>query len=188
MEFRSLLFVPGDRPERFRKALDSAADGLILDLEDSVAPSRKADARQAVIESLSLPRSKPVFVRINPIPAGGLETDLPDVLKAKPDGIVLPKADGAKDVLNLTDAMGDSPVPVLPIATETPRALFKLDTYEDVSSSLCGLTWGAEDLPAHVRLMGATRHLSNGCVALLSSQPTQQALKPSRRYILISKI
>ena len=150
MEFRSLLFVPGDRPERFQKALDSAADGLILDLEDSVAPSRKTDARQAVIVSLSLPRSKPVFVRINPIPAGGFETDLPAVLKAKPDGIVLPKAEGAKDVLDLTDAMGDTPVPVLPIATETPRALFKLDTYEDVSSSLCGLTWGAEDLPATI--------------------------------------
>ena len=52
VRLRSLLFVPGDRPERMHKALGLAADALILDLEDAVAPERKPEARQAVARFL----------------------------------------------------------------------------------------------------------------------------------------
>ena len=57
MRLRSLLFVPGDRPDRMVKALDAGADALILDLEDSVAPDKKSEARKAVADFLARPRT-----------------------------------------------------------------------------------------------------------------------------------
>lgn len=150
MMFRSLLFVPGDRPDRFPKAMASAADALILDLEDSVAPSKKDDARKAVAEFLKGERAKPVFVRVNPITSDMAKADVAAVIDARPDGIVLPKSESAADIETLLSLMGDATVPVLPIATETPRAVFGLGSYMDVSSHLVGLTWGAEDLPASI--------------------------------------
>ena len=65
MRLRSLLFVPGDRPERFDKAAASGADALILDLEDSVAASAKTKAREAIAAYLNRPeRPVPLFVQI----------------------------------------------------------------------------------------------------------------------------
>ncbi|WP_084399849.1 HpcH/HpaI aldolase/citrate lyase family protein [Henriciella aquimarina] len=148
MQFRSLLFVPGDRPDRFPKAMASATDALILDLEDSVSPGNKEAAREAVNQSLQAERIKPVLVRVNPRPSGLMEADLQAVLASGPDGIVLPKAEGAADIAYVLELMGDKTVPILPIATETPAALFEMGSYREVSAHLCGLTWGAEDLPA----------------------------------------
>ena len=65
MKMRSLLFVPGDRPERMQKARGLGADILILDLEDSVATAKKGDARKAVADFLAEPRAIPIFVRVN---------------------------------------------------------------------------------------------------------------------------
>ena len=151
---RSLLFVPGDRPERFAKAAASGADALILDLEDSVAPERKAAARDAIgshIHAIGSRERRPfLFVRINPLGTTqyGADLDLLDQSFAA-DGIVLPKAEGASSVETLFGDVYDCP-PVLPIATETPAALFELGTYRDCTTRLSGLTWGAEDLPAAI--------------------------------------
>jgi citrate lyase subunit beta/citryl-CoA lyase len=152
---RSLLFVPGDRPERMKKARSLDADILILDLEDSVAASRKDDARKAVADFLGETRAKPVFVRLNPA-APMMERDLALIVRARPDGIVLPKAEGGACLADLDrrlDALGDRHACILPIATETPAAVFALGTYGNVTSRLCGLTRGAEDLSSAV---GAT--------------------------------
>ena len=93
VRLRSLLFVPGDRPERIEKALGSGADALILDLEDAVAPANKAAARQAVREALArADRPLRLFVRINPLGSPWLEADLEIIQGLGPDGIVLPKA------------------------------------------------------------------------------------------------
>lgn len=146
MRLRSLLFVPGDRPERMEKALTLGADALILDLEDSVAPGNKPAARAAIGEFLErAERSCKLFVRLNPLDSDDFVEDLVGVLGCKPDGLVLPKAEGARSVRKLADRSG---VPILPIATETPAAVFRLGEYAEVASELCGLTWGAEDLPA----------------------------------------
>ena len=142
---RSLLFVPGDRPDRFAKAAASGADALILDLEDSVTPQNKAAAREAVADYLKQSRSLPLLVRLNP---ATVDDDLKAVLPHKPDAIMLPKAEGAQSVLELAARLGG--IKVLPIATETPRAVFQLGSYAEVASHLCGLTWGAEDLPAAI--------------------------------------
>ena len=148
MRLRSLLFVPGDRPDRMEKALGSGADTLILDLEDSVAPSRKKEARVAVAAFLRRERALPLFVRVNPLGSGEEVADIAALADARPDALVLPKAEGIATVQRLVDMAG--PVPVLPIATETPAAIFELGSYRLRSELLLGLTWGAEDLPAAI--------------------------------------
>jgi len=146
---RSLLFVPGDRPDRMEKALGSGADALILDLEDAVAPEAKPAARAAVAAFLARERPVPLWVRINPLDSGLAEDDLVTALPARPDGIVLPKAEGAAS-LRALDAKLQGAVAILPIATETPAAIFALGSYGGVTDRLAGLTWGAEDLPAAI--------------------------------------
>ncbi|AIT81781.1 HpcH/HpaI aldolase/citrate lyase family protein [Novosphingobium pentaromativorans] len=156
MKLRSLLFVPADRPERFAKAAASGADALILDLEDSVAPEKKQAGREAIAAWLAGERKAPTFVRVNPLDGDVTTDDLGAVLPGKPDGIVLPKAEGAASVRRLAAMMAQVSTgqgalpPVLPIATETPAAVFQLGTYGEVGSQLAGLTWGAEDLPAAI--------------------------------------
>lgn len=148
MRLRSLLFVPGDRPERFAKAAASGADALILDLEDSVVPARKVEARAAVQAALREDRPVPLFVRVNPLGSDFIDDDLAAVADERPEGLVLPKAEGAADVLKLADhAPG---IPILPVATETPAAVFGLGGYAAAAACLAGLTWGAEDLPAAI--------------------------------------
>lgn len=151
MKLRSLLFVPADRPERFAKAAASGADAIILDLEDSVAPERKAFGREAIAEWLASPRDCVAFVRVNPLDGDHTRADLAAVLPASSDGIMLPKAEGAASIQALIAlADGANVPPILPIATETPAAIFELGTFRQVRDRLAGLTWGAEDLPASV--------------------------------------
>ena len=177
MRLRSLLFVPADRPERFAKAAASGADALILDLEDSVAPERKADARKAVASYLSSSAAAPpstaraepveapsfsseaedspstssgrtgvrILVRVNPLGSEHIDADLACVAGA--DGLMLPKAEGAASIEALA---ARTDLPILPVATETPAAMFQLGTYAGVAHRLLGLTWGAEDLPAAI--------------------------------------
>ena len=131
------------------KAAALDVDALILDLEDAVAPGAKGRAREAVAAFLAAPRTCALFVRMNPLESGLAEDDLAAVLPGRPDGIVLPKAEGAASLATL-DAMLDGDVRILPIATETPAAIFALGSYGGVTPRLCGLTWGAEDLPAAI--------------------------------------
>jgi citrate lyase subunit beta/citryl-CoA lyase len=145
---RSLLFVPGDRPERFAKAAASGADAIILDLEDSVVPERKAAAREAVVDYLSADRGISCIVRINPVGSLAIAEDVAAIGSYDADAIMLPKAEGATSIRALAELFGSGLPPVIPIATETPAAVFELGTYRDCASSLAALTWGAEDLPA----------------------------------------
>jgi len=151
--WRSLLFVPGDRPDRFAKAVASGADAIILDLEDSVVPERKPLAREAVSDWLRSERPCPTLVRVNPLASDQIEDDLTCLRPAKPEGVMLPKAEGAASVETLATLWGDGLPPVFPIATETPTAIFELGSYRHCAGRLAGLTWGAEDLPAAI---GAT--------------------------------
>lgn len=164
MRLRSLLFVPGDRPERMEKAQSFGADAMILDLEDSVEDTRKSVAREAVAAFLQRAR-RPValLVRVNPLDGRHLGDDLDAIAAARPDGIVLPKAEGAASIVDLVSrlhARGLDDIKILPIATETPAAIFQLGTYKLVADRLLGLTWGAEDLPAAIG--AATSREENG--------------------------
>ncbi len=161
MAIRSFLFVPGDSERKLAKGKASAADALILDLEDAVAPARKPLARGMVAEYLAAhaaDRAPELWVRINPLNEGGID-DLAAVVRAAPDGIVVPKTDGPADVLRLghyleslerRDAVA-KPIRILPVATETARAPFRLGDFADVAlPRLYGLTWGAEDLSSAI--------------------------------------
>ena len=152
MKLRSLLFVPGDRPDRMEKALGSGADALILDLEDAVAPAAKPEARRNVHAFVDAHPEANLWVRINPLDGPDAERDLDAVLSARPDGIVLPKAEGGGSVSELARRLtdrGNATAQILAIATETPAAIFQLGSYGGVRR-LAGLTWGAEDLPAAI--------------------------------------
>jgi citrate lyase subunit beta/citryl-CoA lyase len=131
--------------------LQSGADALILDLEDSVAPEKKDVGRASIAEWLAGDRAGvTTFVRVNPLDGVLTDGDLETVLPGKPDGLLLPKAEGAKSVEALIAKLGGARLPILPIATETPAAIFQLGSYGGVSAHLAGLTWGAEDLPAAI--------------------------------------
>jgi citrate lyase subunit beta/citryl-CoA lyase len=150
MRLRSLLFVPGDRPERFAKAAGSGADAIIIDLEDSVLPERKQFAREATGAFLKETRECSVLVRINQVDSRDCDVDLVAIQENQPDGIVLPKVEGAASVYALLGKQYAVDVPILPIATETPQALFQLGSFHEIGARLLGLTWGAEDLSAAV--------------------------------------
>ena len=164
---RAWLFVPGDSERKLAKGESCGADVLILDLEDAVAAERRPAGRALVREYLSARRSggarRPeLWVRINPLASGEALADLAAVMPGAPDGIVLPKADSGDAVhelahylsaLEAREGIADGRTRILPVATETARALFHLHTYTGVSQRLAGLTWGAEDLPA---ALGAT--------------------------------
>ena len=151
MKLRSLLFVPGDRPERFAKAAASGADAIIIDLEDSVALDRKLVARDAVNEWLSGDRGGiPAFVRVNPEESGETHNDLAAILPCKPDAIVLPKTEGERSVHWAHSMLGVHAPPILAIATETPGGVFDLGSLRHVADHLVGVSWGAEDLPAAI--------------------------------------
>jgi len=161
MAIRSFLFVPGDSERKLAKGKASAADALILDLEDAVAPARKPLARTMVAEYLgahAADRTPELWVRINPLDEGGVD-DLAAVVRAAPDGIVVPKTDGPADILRLghyLEALERRdgialPTRILPVATETARAPFRLGDFGDIKlPRLYGLTWGAEDLSSAV--------------------------------------
>jgi len=152
MRLRSLLFVPGDRPDRMEKALRAGADALILDLEDAVAPSGRPEARRHVAEFLNANSIAKLWVRINPLDSDESDRDLAAILSSHPDGIVLPKAEGGASVAELArrlTSQGNATAQILAIATETPAAMFQLGTYGG-AKRLAGLTWGAEDLPAAI--------------------------------------
>jgi citrate lyase subunit beta/citryl-CoA lyase len=144
-----MLFVPGDRPERMEKALGTGADALILDLEDSVSPTKKAQARADVAAFLArLHPGVARWVRINPLDSGMTVDDLAAAHGA--DGILLPKSQSGEDVARLDAMLAGVSARILPIASETPSAVFGLGSYAGCSPRLAGVTWGAEDLPAAI--------------------------------------
>ena len=149
MRLRSLLFVPGDRPERFAKAAASGADAIILDLEDSVVAAKKDAARAAIGDFLdTAPDGVARWVRVNPLDSDFIADDL--AIAARADGVMLPKSVSGDSVRDLAARIGGACPPILPVASETAAAVFGLGGYGEVSGLLGGLTWGAEDLPAAI--------------------------------------
>ena len=112
MTERSLLFVPGIRPDRFEAAWNAGADGVILDLEDAVPADRKAAARQAVVSWMSA--DKPVFVRVNGTGTGEFVDDAAAVARPGLAGVLLPKAERAEEVAALAGRLPET-ARVIPI-------------------------------------------------------------------------
>lgn len=121
MRLRSLLFVPGSRPDRFATACAAGADGVVVDLEDAVALHEKDDVRSAVQQWL-LTTSSRVYLRINSADTPWFEADLELCELPAVAGVMLPKAESA-EVVGMVGALGE---PVLPLI-ETAVGYSKLD-------------------------------------------------------------
>ena len=158
---RSWLFAPGDSTKKMGKAIASDADIALLDLEDSVVPERKNEARAMVADTItSATDTSRIWIRINPLSGGWTEADLDTIVApgSAPGGIFLPKAEGGHDVQTL-DAMltkremvaGIEPgsVKVAALVTETAAAMFTTGTYEG-APRLVAMSWGAEDLSSEL--------------------------------------
>ncbi len=145
-EPRSWLFVPADSEKKIAKALESDADAIIFDLEDSVAPARKADARKTLKALPARSDGPQWWVRINPLGSEHIKADLGLFASADFEGVVLPKAESGADVAQLAHRTGN--LPVHAIVTETAASLFGLLSYRDPKSPLAAMSWGAEDLSA----------------------------------------
>lgn len=162
MNIRSMLFVPGDSEKKLAKSERVPADALILDLEDSVTPERKEMARGLVSEYLAArggEGNQEIWVRINSIDQPEAGADLAAVIRCRPDGIMQPKTRSPADLTLLGQRIGNYEMEheirigstlILPVATETPQALFSMGEYATCDKRLAGLTWGAEDLSAAV--------------------------------------
>jgi len=160
---RSLLFTPADSPKKLDKAMTSGADAVIVDLEDSIAFDGKARAREsaaAFLKEAVAANPRPyLLVRVNGLQTGLTDADLDAIAPAKPDAIMLPKAEGGASVVHadaklaVREAQNDLPdghIKIVALATETAAALFLAGTFAGSSARLSGLTWGAEDLSAEL--------------------------------------
>ena len=166
---RSFLFVPGDSERKIAKARETAADALILDLEDLVTPDRKPAAREMSRAALAAGSGKKVFVRINALETPDAAADLAAVMQGRPFGIMLPKCQSARDLLRLGDMLGVlearegievGRTVVLPIVTETAGSMLGFGSYAEIRAPrLFGMTWGGEDLAAD---LGARTNRDDG--------------------------
>jgi citrate lyase subunit beta / citryl-CoA lyase len=156
---RSFLFVPGDSERKLAKGPSSGPDGLILDLEDSVATDRKMIARDMVLAYLkSANRAGPkLYVRVNALDTGLTLGDLAVVMQGKPDGIVFPKCVGQGnvdllatylDALEAREGIEAGATRILTIATESAAAVLALTAAPARHARLIGHSWGGEDLMA----------------------------------------
>ena len=172
MILRSLLFVPADSEKKLAKARTSPADALILDLEDSVAPENRVNARGLAREFLKDKHPQSVWVRINPVNSADYRLELVEIGAAAPAGFIVPKPDSL-DILrqldcDLTDieiacGLPQGGIKLIPVATETPLAVLNLADYRNPPPRLAGVTWGAEDLSAE--LGAATNRDPDGAFA-----------------------
>ena len=161
---RSWLFVPADSNKKMMKALESATDAIIFDLEDSVAPAQKTLAREMLgLLPDRLEGGPQRWVRINPIGTDDHRDDLDLLEDLDVDGIVLPKAECGDDVADLAAAIAPRSLPIHAIVTETAASLFGLLSYRDCCSSLAALSWGAEDLSA--ALGASSKYSASGDLA-----------------------
>ena len=156
---RSFLFVPADSERKLAKGPTSGPDGLILDLEDSVAADRKPIARDMALAYLkSANRTGPkLYVRVNALDTGLTLGDLAIVMQGKPDGIVFPKCVGQAnldllanylDALEPREGIRHGTTRILTIATESAAAVLALTAAPARHARLMGHSWGGEDLMA----------------------------------------
>lgn len=137
MAFRSMLFVPGARPERFDKAMNAGADAVCIDLEDAVAPDQKQEARAACLEFLKANSSTHQGAESWTGPALGIRLNalsdingFRDVIAlvesgARPSFIMIPKASGAEEIEQVRTVIDDDAVPFWPLM-ESPEGMANL--------------------------------------------------------------
>jgi len=157
---RSVLYMPGSNARALDKAKTLPADGLILDLEDAVAPDQKDLARQQIIAAVKAGGygSREVIVRINSLSGPWGQADLTEIAKLKIDALLIPKVSSPGDVMTaaraLREAGADESIRLWAMM-ETPLAILNADsivrTAADPASRLSVLVMGTNDLARETR-------------------------------------
>jgi citrate lyase subunit beta/citryl-CoA lyase len=153
---RSWLFAPGDSEKKMAKATGSAADIVIFDIEDAVAPENKPTARKLILDFLNSQAGghDRLWVRVNPLDGPHTLVDLAAVMPGKPGGIMLPKSNGRHDVelldhylsaFEVANGIEPGSTKVLVLVTETAQGMLNTGVYKD-APRVVALSWGAEDL------------------------------------------
>src|SRR6201991_2336822 len=152
---RSLLFMPGSNARALEKARNLAADCLILDLEDSVAPDAKAKAREQIAQAVQARGfgKREVLIRTNSLDTPWWSDDVGMAAKVRPDGILVPKISTVEDLIKigtrLTEAGGDASIRVWAMI-ETARAVLDADKLgaasHDAATRLAGFVFGPNDV------------------------------------------
>lgn len=168
---RSYLFVPGNRPERVAKALATAADAVIIDLEDAVPPAEKDAAREAVAAVLD--PARPVWLRINGAATPWFAADRALCRRPGLCGVVLPKAEAPDDVARLH---AESGLPVL-VIIESALGLARRDALAGVQGT-ARLAFGSIDLRADLGIPGGEQVLDPFRMALVLSSRLAGLMPP----------
>lgn len=140
-----LLFLPASNPRKIAKARESAADLVVLDLEDAVKPEDKEPARQAAIDAIGDDWPMPVAIRINSAASEWHGQDMVAVIAAKPDLIIVPKVEGKDEIAFVRNQTG-KPVGAM---IETAKGVMAV---HDVAREASVLIAGTNDLAADLRL------------------------------------
>ena len=158
---RSLLFMPGSNPRALEKARTLAADGLILDLEDAVAPDAKALARDQIAQAVTAKGfgKREILIRINSLDSPWWIDDLNMAAKVRPDGILVPKISTVADLAaiadRLSDVGADRAIRVWAMI-ETAQAVLHAEELaaqaHDSEMRLAGFVFGPNDIARETRI------------------------------------
>lgn len=151
--FRSFLFVPGDRPDRFEKAANSGADAVCIDLEDAVSPPNKAVARREALAYLDRKsrRAVPVGIRVNSLERLEGFRDVVALAEsgASPSFVLTPKVRTRHIVDQLRLTLGEGAPPLWALM-ETPESLRNIDTLAESIGEAGGVVFGGADFSAAI--------------------------------------
>ncbi len=181
---RSVLYMPSSNARALEKAKTIPCDGLILDLEDAVAPDDKAAAREAACAAAASGEygERELTIRVNGADTEWHDADLAAACAAGPDAIVVPKVDSAEAVLTLVDAMARHGAPdhtTLWAMVETPRAMLHAEEIASASERLSVLVMGTNDLVKELyaeHVPGRAPVLTGLSLALLAARATGKAI------------
>ena len=153
---RSMLFTPANRPERFEKAKELGADGIIIDLEDAISPQEKDSARQIVLDFLLKHQSEPTndhfnyCVRVNSIktPAGLKDLTMLIDNQVRPDFLVLPKCESGAEIEIINNLLAPDTIPIMPLI-ETAKGLPHINEIAQMPH-VTALVFGGADYSADI--------------------------------------
>ncbi len=181
---RSVLYMPSSNERALEKAKTIAADALILDLEDAVAPDAKEAARGNACAAAASGEygRREIAIRVNGIGTAWHADDMAAACEAGPDAILVPKVDSAKAVLDLVDVMsrhGALPQTQLWAMVETPQAMLHAEEIAAASDVLTVLVMGTNDLAKELyaeHVPGRHPLLTGLGLALLAARATGKAI------------
>lgn len=159
---RSMLYMPGSNTRALEKAKGLAADALILDLEDAVAPDAKEEARANVCAAAGDYGKREVLIRVNGLGTAWGQADIAAAAKSQADGILIPKvesADMVRQVEAIMDAAGAPADMAIWCMIETPLGVLHVEEIASASPRLGGFVMGTSDLAKDMRCLHTTMRL-----------------------------